>query len=368
MTWDHPRGYDPLVACSESWLQQKNVRIHWEKRSLQDFESYPVEELARKYDLIVIDHPHVGEITAQACLLPFDQPDRKIHRDHLAAASVGPSYQSYFWQGNQWALPIDAATQVQAWRPDLIGAVPSTWHEVLRLAQERLVLFPMRSPHSLMCLFTITGNLGGPCDEQRSDFIDPSIGSASYALLQELASLMDERCFAMDPIAVLDAMSQANSQVGCAPLIYGYVSYTRQGFRPACIDFGDIPAAGSLGPAGSAIGGTGIAVSAFSQYKQQAVDFAYWVASGPVQEGPYAAAGGQPANAEAWESARVNAAAAGFYMKTRTTLERSWLRPRHKGYIGFQHWAGERLARAWRAHESAAIVLAELNRAFRQTR
>lgn len=368
MTWDHPRGYDPLVACSESWLQQRNVRIRWEKRSLQDFESYPVEELARKYDLIVIDHPHVGEITAQGCLLPFDQPDREADRIQLAAASVGPSYSSYFWQGKQWALPIDAATQVQAWRPDLIGECPSTWEEVLRLAKQRLVLCPMRSPHSLMCFFTINANLGGPCDELRADFIAPATGSRAYALLQELISLMDQRCLTMDPIAVLEETSQATGQIACAPLIYGYVSYAREGFRPARIHFRDIPAAAPLGPVGSAIGGTGIAVSAFSQYKQQAADFAYWVASGPVQEGTYAAAGGQPANAEAWESARVNAAVGGFYTETRATLEGAWLRPRYKGYVAFQQWAGERLTRAWRAHEPAAPVIAELNQAFRDSR
>src|SRR5690606_22482026 len=58
MTWSHPRGYDPMVACAQDWLEQTGVSIEWDKRSLQDFESFPVEELARRYDLIVIDHPH----------------------------------------------------------------------------------------------------------------------------------------------------------------------------------------------------------------------------------------------------------------------------------------------------------------------
>ena len=48
MTWSHPRGYDPMVACSEDWLKQTGVRVEWDKRSLQDFESLPVEELARR--------------------------------------------------------------------------------------------------------------------------------------------------------------------------------------------------------------------------------------------------------------------------------------------------------------------------------
>ena len=367
MTWDHPRGYDPLVACSTLWLQEKNVRIRWEKRSLQDFESYPVEELARKYDLIVIDHPHVGEITAEGCLLPFDQPDRAEDRARLAAASVGPSYPSYFWQGHQWALPIDAATQVQAWRPDLLDAPASRWDEVLRLAEQGRALCPMRPPHSLMSLFTIAANLGCPSDEQRPDFIDVATGCRAFELIQDLTSRMDQRCYSMDPIAVLEEMSLTDTRIACAPLVYGYVSYSREGFRPARVHFANMPAAGECGPVGSAIGGTGIAVSAFSRYKEHAASFAYWIASAPVQAGPYAAAGGQPGNVQAWSSAKVNAPVADFYANTRATLEGAWLRPRHKGYIGFQQWAGERLTRAWAAHESASQVIAEVNRAFRDS-
>ena len=367
MTWDHPRGYDPLVACSELWFQQTKVRIRWEKRSLQDFESYPVEDLARKYDLIVIDHPHVGQITAKGCLLPFDQPEREEDRKRLAAASVGPSYASYFWEGHQWALPIDAATQVQAWRPDLLEAAPASWDEVLRLADEGRVLFPLRPPHSLMSFFTMTANLGAPCDPQRPDFVNPEIGARAYALLEALVHRIDERCFKMDPIAVLEEMSRADTRIACAPLIYGYVSYSLQGFRPARVHFTDMPVAGNRGPVGSALGGTGIAVSALSRNKQQAAAFAYWVASGPIQRGPYAAAGGQPGNAEAWSSAQVNATVADFYRNTRATLEGAWLRPRHDTYIAFQQSASERLTRAWASGEPAVHIIPELNQAFRDS-
>lgn len=77
MTWSHPRGYDPMVAGAAQWLADKGVEIEWEKRSLQDFETFPVEELARNFDMIVIDHPHVGQITKEGCLLPLDVPGRE---------------------------------------------------------------------------------------------------------------------------------------------------------------------------------------------------------------------------------------------------------------------------------------------------
>ncbi|MEP2741654.1 MAG: carbohydrate ABC transporter substrate-binding protein, partial [Bauldia litoralis] len=119
MTWSHPRGYDPMVACSAIWKEKTGVDIAWDKRSLQDFESFPVDELAARYDLVVIDHPHVGQITDENCLIPLDTPHRDADLAALGAASVGGSFESYRWDGHLWALPIDAAAQVQAWRADL---------------------------------------------------------------------------------------------------------------------------------------------------------------------------------------------------------------------------------------------------------
>ena len=34
MTWSHPRGYDPMVACSALWEAKTGVEIAWDKRSL----------------------------------------------------------------------------------------------------------------------------------------------------------------------------------------------------------------------------------------------------------------------------------------------------------------------------------------------
>ncbi len=150
MTWNHPRGYDPMVACARLWQEQTGVAVSWDKRSLQDFETYPVEELARAYDLIVIDHPHVGQITRETCLAPLDRPEKAAEADALRAGSLGASFPSYTWKGRQWALPIDAAAQVQAFRPDLLAAPPARWDEVMELARRGLVLLPLRAPHSLM--------------------------------------------------------------------------------------------------------------------------------------------------------------------------------------------------------------------------
>jgi multiple sugar transport system substrate-binding protein len=364
MTWSHPRGYDPMVACSALWLKQTGVSIEWDKRSLQDFESYPVEDLARAYDLIVIDHPHVGQITAEHCLAPLDVSGRGAERS--AMASVGQSYASYSWQGRQWAFPIDTAAQVQAWRPDLLPAAPATWQEVLALAQQGRVLLPLRPPHSLMCFYTLAGNLGRPCATDGSgDLIDADTGKMVFEMLCEIATLVDPACLSMDPIAVSERMAQSGSTIACAPLIYGYVSYAAASFRPHRLAFADMPVAGSHGPIGSALGGTGIAVSAFSAARKEAIDFAYWIASGDIQSGPYAAGGGQPGHAQAWEADAVNRATGDFYRATRSTLEGAWVRPRHDGYMAFQQQASDRINLGLGEGHAADRVVADLNWLFR---
>lgn len=364
MTWSHPRGYDPMVECSKLWLEKTGVAVHWEKRSLQDFETFPVEELARAYDLIVIDHPHVGQITNEGCLAPLDVTGRELERSALAAGSVGQSYPSYAWNGRQWAFPIDAATQVQAWRPDL-GDRVSSWSDMLDLARRGKVLLPMRPPHSLMSFYTLCGNLGHPCRvDGRTDLVDVDGGVVAFEMLRELVSLIDPACFEMDPIAVLEAMSAPAATAVCAPLIYGYVSYSVSGFRPSLVRFGDIPVAGSSGPSGSALGGTGIAVSAFSSNVAAATDFAYWVACGDVQRQVYAFGGGQPGHGDAWDDDAVNAATADFYRATRATLETAWVRPRHDGYMAFQQAASDRINDGLLRNEKARVVVDDVNRLF----
>jgi len=365
MTWSHPRGYDPMVAGAEQWLTDKGVEIEWEKRSLQDFETFPVEELARNFDMIVIDHPHVGQITKEGCLLPLDVPGRETELQALANGSVGRSFPSYNWQGRQWAFPLDAATQVQAWRPDLMDKPATSWGEVLRLARAGKVLLPLRSPHSLMCFYTLVANAGTPCAVE-GELISVEDGAKAFEQLREIASLVKPECFSMDPIAVFEEMAKPDSDIACSPLIYGYVNYAMPGFRERLIRFADIPA-GAAGVAGSALGGTGIAVSAFSKHPEAAIDFAYWIASGEVQKGLYSASNGQPGHADAWEDNVVNKATSDFYRDTRATLEGAWVRPRHDGYMPFQEAASERINKGLLDKEKAEVVVADLNRLFRES-
>ena len=115
ITWNHPRGLDPLLAANDVYRDvAPDVRVEWTTRSLSGFGEDPLIELAASYDLLVIDHPFVGDAAASTAFHPLDtlaDPDVLLERSR---ASVGPSHASYDYAGHQWAFAIDAAAQVSA--------------------------------------------------------------------------------------------------------------------------------------------------------------------------------------------------------------------------------------------------------------
>jgi len=111
ITWGHSRGFVPMVATAQRYEElHPEVEIVWTKRTLQEFADKSVTDLAKEYDLLVIDHPWTGHAAAKGMLAPFDD---YLSTEFLAgqqANSVGKSYESYNFLGKQWALATDAAT------------------------------------------------------------------------------------------------------------------------------------------------------------------------------------------------------------------------------------------------------------------
>lgn len=367
MTWSDPRGYDPVVAAATAFAAlEPGVSIRWDKRSLQEFESTPVEELSALYDLMVIDHPHVGAVVREGCLLPLDAHAGADDLARLAAETVGKSFGSYTLAGHQWALPIDAATQVQAIRPDLLAAPLRRFAGVLAEAQAGRVVWPLRPPHGLMSFFTLAANTGAPCAVTSGPLLPRADGLRVLAAMQALADAVDPACFAMDPIAALDVLAEGSRFV-LAPLCYLYAPYGTQGYRAHAIAFHDIPALGTNGPLGSALGGTGIAVSARTDHPALCTRFALWLASAEVQRGLYAAHNGQPGNARAWGDATVNARVGNAYAQTRMTHEAAWLRPRHAGYMAFQQEGADIINMALQGRLAHDTALAALDARFEES-
>lgn len=357
MTWNHPRGIEPLVECARQYAVRHPVQIVWEARSLEDFEAFSLEELARKYDLLVVDHPHVGAVAKAGILVPFETPGHV-----LAGKTVGSSHESYFYQHKQWALAIDAAAQVACRRAGATGPWPRKWVEVIELARQGKVLWPLAPVHALMSFFTLCANAGRPCAQSGMRMIEPIFAAEVLSSMRELAALVPPDCFKMNPIAVYEKLI-SNHKFEYVPHTYGYVSYARDKFRPVRIEFHNIPGFQTEICNGSTLGGTGIAVSARSAHIKQAQEFAAWVSSRDIQRTTYARFG-QPAHRDAWLDETVNAAACNFFKNTIATLDAAYVRPRFVGYIPFQQRAGELVVSCLKKEKKPDQTARELNSAF----
>src|SRR4051812_18698031 len=144
LTWDHPRGFNALAAAAARLDGARDgIVIEWARQPLEGFESHPIDDLCARYDLVVLDHPHVGEAVAKACLIPLEG---LFSPDDLAAWSretIGPCLTSYRYAARHWALPLDAATQVMALRCDVAEDPPETWDDVVAWSARMPVALPM---------------------------------------------------------------------------------------------------------------------------------------------------------------------------------------------------------------------------------
>ncbi|MBI5667783.1 MAG: extracellular solute-binding protein [Chloroflexi bacterium] len=344
-TWDHTRGYAPLPVTAAAYsTAHPDVRITWEKRTLRDFAEMSLPELAKRYDMIVLDHPWLGATEAAGSLLPLDDYLSADFLADQAKHSVGKSNESYIYHGHQWALAIDAACQVSAYRPDLLDAdLPRTWDDVFALAQRlkaegrRYVATPLMHVDTFPCFFSLCANAGEAPGTNGDVFVSRVTGRYALDQLCALAAVGHPQALHWNPPQLLDQMSTTGEIVYC-PLLFGYSNYARPGYREHLVKFTNIPGADGV-PRGAILGGAGLAVSSGTQYPEVVCDYAAFVASADVQRGMYFEAGGQPGHRAAWLDADVNAASNGFFQDTLATLDHAALRPRYNGWIAMQDGA-----------------------------
>ncbi|MGW8482271.1 hypothetical protein ACWGJP_03990 [Microbacterium sp. NPDC055903] len=354
LTWDHPRGRNALEAASGDLGGGDTLR--WEVQPLEGFESAPIDELARRYDLLVLDHPHLGDALSTGSLRPLDELFDSAQVQAWTDAAVGPSIASYRAEGRLWALPLDAATQVSARRRDLVADVPQCWDDVLALADRGLVATSLAGPHAFLSLCSIAVSLGD--DPGRGEgLFDRAVASRALDLLTRLSAGAPRGTGLLNPIGLLDRMRD-RGDIGYIPLVYGYVNYSSD-----AISFGAAPR--HEGRIGSTIGGTGIAVTRRSKPSAALLAHLRWLLSDEAQRGFIPQHDGQPGARSAWTDAAVDAAAHGFYSATRTTIEHAWVRPRAAGYIPFQSIASGIVRDVVVGARAAEEALDEIEERFR---
>lgn len=333
MTWDHPRGLDGLEASDELLQRRHGVSVEWEARSLLAFGDQHIADFADRYDLMVIDHPHVPDAVAAGAILPLDEHVDETTLATLQRESVGGSHDSYGYLGHQWGLAVDAAAQVSAFRPDLVDGVPPYWEDVLAVAAEGTVLWPYKPVDAFSTFATLLAQEGAPLAGPDA-FLDRDAASGALDTMLRLAAVVPDWCADANPIEVAEALA-SGSEFTRAVALYGYTNYSRPGFRTHVLAYDDVPSPDGRA-SGATLGGAGIAVSASTAHRDLAVACAVTLAGADAQAGPYTVDGGQPGNLRAWKSASLNQLTHGFFGNTLRTLERAWIRPRVLGWPELQ--------------------------------
>lgn len=369
LTWDHPRGFNALDQSAREAREQGTLSISWETQPLEGFESAPIADLCARYDLVVLDHPHVGEAVEAGCLYSMEEVFGADVLTSLEQGTVGPCLSSYCFAGKHWALPLDAAAQVMALRPDLLpGSPPRLWDEVMALVDTDVpVAASIAGPHAALSFLSICAALGEPPAVADPDqLVSRETGRKAYEILTRLAASMPAKARPLNPIGLLELMTREDSVALC-PLVYGYVNYCQPADGVTPLQFHDAPRIAGGVPKGT-LGGTGIGISRRCDPDKTLKDHLLWLMGQQTQCRFVPAHDGQPSRRDAWRDPEVNAAAGNFYLNTIDTLEHAYVRPRHAGYIGFQTAASAELRAAFENGTSADDVLDRLQKFYLASR
>jgi multiple sugar transport system substrate-binding protein len=333
MTWDHPRGFESVVACSDLVAEKFGVEIQWQARSLLQFGDQHVREFSPVSDLMVIDHPHVADAVVDGAVIAFDDHIEASVLDVLERESAGPSHDSYRFDGKLWGLAIDGACQVSVYRPDLVDGVPPFWEDIFADAAAGKVLWPYKPVDAFSTFATLMAQKGAGMSLSES-VIDRNVAGEVLDMMIRFASLVPSWCATSNPFEISEALVDSDDFHYAAPL-YGYTNYSREGFRPRSLHYDDVPSFDGRAT-GSQLGGAGIAVSSATADPELACRIAVYLASAEAQNGPYTKRGGQPGNLRAWLSPGMNALTGQFFRNTLRSMEGSWVRPRVVGWPDFQ--------------------------------
>lgn len=372
IAWDHPRGYEPLRETSKIFsTRNPSVSIDWHIRSLKEFGDMPIEDLIETYDLITIDHPYMGQAHENKLLLSLENylPDTFLRE--LEQQSVGPTYKSYRFGGHLYALPIDAAALVAAYRDDLMTNLklkrPTIRVELFdfykRVPKEFKVAWAL-CPTDLWCAFLTLCAQDGGFDFIQENGIDEKIGTTVLDELKEHLKFIHPESLNWNPIQILDRMGTTDDIV-CAPYLFGYTNYSRDNFRNHIITFQNSPT-NPRTDISTILGGVGLAVSAKTDFPEWAVAYAKYVSSGETQKGVYTKSQGQPSHLEAWHDKANNTLCHNFFGNTLKTMEKVYVRPQYAGWNSFQEQGADLLHQALIEDTPSMKAVKDLNEMFKE--
>jgi multiple sugar transport system substrate-binding protein len=338
---------------------------------LTDFADAPIVKLAKEYDLIIFDHPHIGAITNANALLPLEKYLPQNFLNDQRNNQVGNSHNSYFFQSHQWGLAIDAAAPVASWREDeflrLGLKIPTTWEELLVLAQLGYVALPGIPVDCLMSFYSLCIDQSEDLFTRSAALVNEETGIFALDRLKELIGNCNPKFLDFNPIQVYETLARDSEKEIYCPFAYGYTNYSRLGYCDNRLTFGNVIKGPSGNPIRTIIGGAGIGISTYCQEIDIALGYIRFVMDPDCQRTLYFDNGGQPGNRIAWLDSRTNQNCENFFLNTLKTLDGSYRRPRYNGYIDFQNKGSLKLHEYLKIRISGKDCMLELNKIYKES-
>lgn len=346
VAWAHRRCWGPLDADAD----ESKFHIRWNRRSLYSFGEGDLGEFADANDLIIYDHPFVGDVCDRGLMLDLRQFLGADDIEMLERNQVGASYKSYHFDDGIWALPIDSAATTAAWRPNLLREIgcelPKTIDDVFDLArrakeQGKWVAWAAK-PTDLFCSYiSMVASMGMAVGHEEGPFTPRELSAEVVEKMKMLRGLVHPKSLQWNPIQLFDHMS-SNDDVVYSPYAFNYVNYSTANERG--LAFGSSPRMVSDQPARGLLGGAGIGISAKSRNPEAAFAYAMRLIDPAFQASDYVANGGQPGMRSAWVSPECDEMANGFFSNCLQAMDDAFLRPTIPGFVSFFHEGTHRLS------------------------
>jgi len=376
IAWDHPRGVAGLRAVQDRLAAELGTTVRWETHSLADFSAASIADVAARYDLVVYDHPFVGDIAADNLMVDLTRylsPDRvTAFRDD----AVGHGIDLFTRDDRLWGLPIDAAVQVAAFRPDLCARVGLDADSLARAPFEDIVdrlngagfrlATSFSGVGSIMVFFTLCNQLGAPPFATEGEMVPRAIGERAIDVMRRILEVSPPEILDWESIAALEAMARRDDLAWC-PCVFGFSAYAMDGYGdadgrwPLAFTAGPVPPGGVR--AEGIIGGAGVGVSSRCAAPEAAVAYIARLFDADIQRAMGLALA-QPGRRSVWQDTSLNAASRDFYANTLQVMDGGYIRPRWRGWVPRQDAAGDCLEAHLRQGTPAGRVLDDLHAIF----
>lgn len=371
IAWDHPRGYEPLMAASKAFKKTNpKVNIQWDVRSLKEFGDMPIEELIGTYDFITIDHPYMGQADKNGLLLNLETCIASKELQELKSDSLGKCFDIYHYNSSFYATPIDAAALVASYRKDIfetLGLSLPKNRDALKsfykkIPSEYSVAWSL-CPTDIWCTFLSLCAQSYGRHFIENQHINTTVGVEALNDIKFHIAHSHPESLKWNPIQVLDRMGSEDNII-YSPYLFGYTNYSRKNYTKNIVHFTNSPV-GAQQDVSTIMGGVGLAVSALSKHPNIAANFVMYAASSEIQKGVFTLNGGQPASKKAWENAENNVICNNFFKDTKLTIENAYIRPQHPGWNQFQEHGADIIHEGILKDLSSETIMKQLNALYK---